>query len=238
MYLKIYRFLCRHRRRRAAAPGWKLSPTRKNSSAFRQGNGQKTLGQTVLASVLTLAILHSTTSTALADDRNTSWQAMSLIGLQQQIPIGQDQNTSDQVALLWQRFQALQTLHYALNWSAPIEVYALYTGFNPDSAAIQLTVGYPESALLHVTDDGDWVSQAIPEGHYINVSNHHLNSLGTAPDSATPEADIQEDTMQEDTMRQGWHQLDANRLPAAVLERYRMSPEGAIGKADMLVLYR
>ena len=154
------------------------------------------------------------------------WRSAPLIGLRDAIPIDSE-HAGTHVAQLWQQFQSLQSLHHALNWSSPIDVYALYTGFDLDSTVITLTIGYLEAALLRQAHEAQWVRQLIPAGRYVNLSTAAASGHNNDEHAMTPETSV----------RRGWQGLTGNGLPAAILERYHLRADGSMHKAEVLVLY-
>ena len=63
----------------------------------------------------------------------------------------------------------------------------------------------------------------IPAGRYVNYTAPSGN-IGAAPEF-------------ESQVRSAWQKLDSGRLPTAILERYRIGPDGDVNRAEVLVLY-
>ena len=169
---------------------------------------------------------HTATAIATVDDLSPALNQqgeVTLVGVHQRIAMGGEQSPME-VAELWERFQGSPALHYAVNWSAPVAIYALYSGFSTQNPTISLTIGYLESALLRPAQHPEWARRPIPTGRYLNYT------AGSGGLRATLEP--------EGRVRSAWQRLDRDRLPTAILERYTIGADGGITQADVLVLYR
>lgn len=179
-----------------------------------------TLSRRTLASLLltaSLLCLHSAgnaenslpLSSAVGDE-------ITIVGLRQQIDIVDDHSTEANMAALWQRFQDLQALHYAINWSLPVELFALYTGFESNEKSIEVTLGYAEHNLFKDPGGSDWARQAIAINQFVS---RPARGDGTDDISST------------------WQLLSGAHLPVAILERYQLDATGAVEHASILLKY-
>lgn len=176
---------------------------------------RRALGCVLVASLLGLHQTGNAEGTAQAPD--ATGDEVTIVGLRQHIDIGDDHNTEANMAALWQRFQDLKALHYAINWSLPVELFALYTDFESNDGSIEVTVGYAEDNLFKDPGGSSWARQAIAIEQFVSRP-----TTGSAADD----------------IANTWQQLSAStRLPVAILERYQLDPSGAVKNASILLKY-